>query len=300
MTNTLPRMSFEQQDGKFAELASLRMHYLDFAGGDPPIVLLHGLSANANEFCGLVDAGLSPRFRVISPDLRGRARSGKPPTGYSMRDHSEDVIDLLDFLNLDKVVLGGHSFGALLAIFMAANYPERISKVIVIDAAIQMHPQVRELIKPSLDRLRQVLPSVSEYMVQMRSAPHVDGFWDGAIESFFRVEIQENADGTAQSMTSAQAIAQALEGVQDEQWAELVSRVKQPVLLLNATGGYGPPGSPPVVPPEHAKATARAFDDCQYMEIPGNHLTMVFGESAALARHEIEAFVSRNGKHSTE
>ncbi len=283
-------------DGKFAGLNSLRMHYLDFAGGDPPIVLLHGLSANANEFCGLVDAGLSPRFRVIAPDLRGRAHSDKPSTGYSMQEHADDVIALLDFLEIDEVVIGGHSFGGLLAIFMAANYPERISGVIVIDAAIEMHPQVRELIKPSLDRLRQILPSVGEYMSRMRGAPHVAGFWDGAIEGYFRAEIQENADGTAQSLTSAEAIAQALEGVQNERWADLVSQVKQPVLLLNAVGEYGPPGSPPVVPAEHANATARAFEDCQYVEIPGNHLTMVFGESAVLVRREIEAFVSRNGK----
>ena len=282
--------------GKFAGLASLRMHYLEFAGGDPPMVLLHGLSANANEFCGLVDAGLSPRFRVIAPDLRGRAHSDKPSTGYSMQEHADDVIALLDFLEIDEVVIGGHSFGGLLAIFMAANYPERISRVIVIDAAIEMHPQVRELIKPSLDRLRQVLPSVKEYMLQMRGAPHVAGFWDGAIEGYFRAEIQENADGTAQSLTSAEAIAQALEGVQNERWADLVAQVKQPVLLLNAVGEYGPPGSPPVVPAEHANATARAFNDCQYVEIPGNHLTMVFGESAVLVRREIEAFVSRNGK----
>lgn len=282
--------------GKFAGLGSLRMHYLDFAGGDPPIALLHGLSANANEFCGLVDAGLSPRFRVIAPDLRGRAHSDKPLTGYSMQEHADDVIALLDFLEIDEVVIGGHSFGGLLAIFMAANYPERISRVIVIDAAIEMHPQVRELIKPSLDRLRQVLPSVKEYMLRMRGAPHVAGFWDGAIEGYFRAEIQENADGTAQSLTSAEAIAQALEGVQNEQWADLVAQVKQPVLLLNAVGEYGPPGSPPVVPAEHANATARAFEDCQYVEIPGNHLTMVFGESAMLVRQEIEAFVSRNGK----
>jgi pimeloyl-ACP methyl ester carboxylesterase len=276
--------------GKFASLEAIRMHYLDFPGGNPPIVLLHGLSANSSEFRGLVDAGLSPRFHVIAPDLRGRARTDKPAEGYSMSDHANDVIALLDHLGLKQVVIGGHSFGALLSIFIAANFPERVSRVIVIDAAIQMHPQVRELIKPSLDRLRQILPSADEYVSQMQRAPHVAGFWDDAIEGYFRAEIQENTDGTAQSLTSAEAIAQALDGVQNEQWAELVSRVKQPVLLLNSTGEYGPPGSPPVVPAEHATATARAFANCKYVEIPGNHLTMVFGESASLVCKEIEEF----------
>ena len=279
-----------------ARFSSIMMHYLDFGNGGPPIVLLHGLSANANEFCGLVDAGLGSRFRVIAPDLRGRGRTDKPAEGYSMGDHASDVITLLDFLELDEVVMGGHSFGALLAIYMAAKIPDRVSKVVVIDAAIQMHPNVRELIKPSLDRLGQILPSVNDYLSRMRAAPHVAGFWDSAIEGYFRAEIQENADGTAQSLTSAPAIAQALEGVQQEQWAELVSLVKQPVLLLNATGEYGPPGSPPVVPAEHAVATARAFANCKYVEIPGNHLTMVFGESGARVRREIEAFVDGNGQ----
>jgi pimeloyl-ACP methyl ester carboxylesterase len=280
---------------RFADLGSITIHYLDFGSGEPPLVLLHGLSANANEFSGLINAGLGSRFRVVAPDLRGRGRSDKPAKGYSMGDHAADVIGLLDFLELDKVVIGGHSFGALLAMYMAATFPHRVSKVVVIDAAIQMHPQVRELIKPSLDRLGQILPSVDDYMSRMRAAPHVAGFWDKAIECYFRAEIQENADGTAQSLTSASAIAQALDGVQQESWAELVSQVKQPVLLLNAVGEYGPSGSPPVVPAEHAIETARAFADCKYVEIPGNHLTMVFGESAVLVRREIESFVGGNG-----
>ena len=50
-----------QENSRFAEFGAMRTHYLDFPGGDPPVVLLHGLSANAHEFCGLIDAGLSPQ-----------------------------------------------------------------------------------------------------------------------------------------------------------------------------------------------------------------------------------------------
>src|SRR6266511_1828943 len=131
------------ESSRFAEFSAMRTHYLDFPGGDPPVVLLHGLSANAHEFCGLIAAGLSPRFRVIAPDLRGRGQTDKPERGYSIGQHAEDVIALLDFLRLDRVVIGGHSFGGLLAIFMGATYPDRISSIVIIDAAIQMHPNVR-------------------------------------------------------------------------------------------------------------------------------------------------------------
>lgn len=276
----------------FERIGGLDMHYLDFPGPKPAIVLLHGLSANANEFCGLVERGLSRTLRVVAPDLRGRGKSGKPAAGYSMGEHAADVIALLDHLGLDRVVMGGHSFGALLAIYIAAKFPDRVSKVIVIDAAIVFHPDVVELLRPSLARLERVLPSSDAYMDEMRGAPHVLGFWDDAIEGYFRAELHENPDGSVQSLTSASAVEQALLGVQVEPWAELVGQVVHPALLLNAAKGFGPPGSPPLVPPEHAKMTARSFSNCRYVAVPGNHLTMVFGENATVVTREIELFLA--------
>jgi len=263
-----------------ANIAGLDTHFFDWEGGEPAIVLLHGLSANANEFCGLIDAGLSPAHRVVAPDLRGRARSAKPEFGYSMDDHAGDVLALFDHLKLDRVVLGGHSFGGLLSIFMAARYPDRVSKVIVIDAAIEVHPDVRDMLRASLGRLERVLPSANAYLDQLRVAPYISGMWDEYIEGYYRAEIRVNPDGTAQSMTSSAAIAQALDGAQNEDWQSLVRDVAQPVLLFNATEGYGAPGSPPLVPPDMARMTAQTFRDCTYVPVKANHLTMVFGPNA--------------------
>jgi pimeloyl-ACP methyl ester carboxylesterase len=276
---------------RFAEVNDVRLHYLDLPGGDPPLVLLHGLSANAHEFGGLIRAGLSPSFRVVAPDLRGRGRSGQPDSGYRMEDHARDVLALLDQLGLDQVVLGGHSFGAYLAIFIAAHHPERVSRVIVIDAALRLHPEVGAMLKPSLDRLSRVSPSVQAYLDSVRAAPYLGGRWDPAIEGYYRAEIVEDADGSARSATSASAIAQALQGVGAEPWPELVASVQHPVLLINAVGAYGPPGSIPLVSEEYARETAEVFPNCRYVQVPGNHLTMVFGEGAVAIVREIERFV---------
>ena len=276
---------------RYAQVGDLLIHYLDYPGPEPAIILLHGLSANANEFGGLLDHGLAEKHRVIAPDLRGRGRTGKPASGYSMQQHAEDVIALLDHLELDRVVMGGHSFGALLSIYLAANYPERITRVIVIDAAIVFHPDTENLLKPSLARLARILPSADRYIEEVKSHPHVVGAWDTALEGYYRAELQHNADGTAQSLTSAAAVEQALRAVGVEDWGNLVSRVQHPVLLLNSAGEYGPPGSPPLVPPEHARTTAEAFPNCKYVLVPGNHLTMVFGKNAAVVKREIEAFL---------
>jgi pimeloyl-ACP methyl ester carboxylesterase len=276
--------------------SGLDTFYFDYSGGNPPILLLHGLSANASEFRGLVDAGLAPAHRVIAPDLRGRARSGKPKSGYTMEDHARDVLALMNNLGLDEVVLGGHSFGGLLSIYMASRYPEKISKVIVIDAAIEVHPDVRDMLRASLGRLERTLPSSAEYLSQLQSAPYVNGMWDEYMEGYYRAEIRENPDGTAQSMTSSDAIAQALDGAQAEDWELLVRNVHQPVLLFNATEGYGPPGSPALVPPELAKKTAAAFSSCRYVPIAANHLTMVFGANAARLTTGILDFLQGEGR----
>lgn len=283
---------------RFLSVHGVNIHYLDTPGGSPPIVMLHGLSANAHCFAGLIAAGLSPTFRVVAPDLRGRGRTDKPATGYTMADHAGDVLALLDALRLDRVILVGHSFGGYVAIYIASHFPERVDKLVVIDAAITLNPRVHELLKPSLDRLTRISPSVEAYLAEARDAPHLAGFWDDHIEQYFRAEIQENADGTAQSATSASAIGQSMVGLRSEPWLDLVKSVKQPVLFLNAVGAYGPPGTPALVEPEYARATADAFPNVRYVVVPGNHMTMVFGPGALAVNREIERFVS--GKQNTD
>src|SRR5690348_6861509 len=101
----------------FVDVNGIRLHYLDYPVDGPTVVLLHGLSANAQCF-SLLAQGLSPYFRVIVPDLRGRGLSDKPATGYTMNDHALDILGLMDTLGVPQVILAGHSFGGLLAIYM--------------------------------------------------------------------------------------------------------------------------------------------------------------------------------------
>lgn len=274
----------------FADVNDVRLHYLDVGHGDPPLLLLHGLSANAQSFGGLVAAGLADAFRLIVPDLRGRGQSEAPASGYSMEDHARDAVALLDSLGLARVIVVGHSFGGFLGIYLAATRPERVEKLVVIDAAMTLNPRVGEMLRPSLDRLTRTYASADAYLAEVRGAPYMDNAWDPAIEQYFRAEIRANGDGTVASSTSASAIAQALQAVVGEPWGALVPRVTQSVLLLNAVGPYGPPGSPPLVEAEYALETARAFARCRYERVPGNHLTMMFTPGAAAVTREITAF----------
>lgn len=275
----------------FVPVNNIRLHYLDYSGGEPPLLLMPGLTANAHSFDGLIRAGLSPRFRVLALDLRGRGLSAKPDTGYTLSDHASDIVDLLDKLDLDRVVLGGHSFGGLLTFYIAAHYPERVSKLVIIDAAGSVHPKIRELIQPALDRLGKVLPSWEAYLELVKQAPYWLGYWDNDVERYYRADVQINADGTVQSQSRPEAMIEAIDCALAEPWNEHLAAIQQPVILLNAPGPYGPPGTPPILPRDNALATVDAMADAQYVEIPGNHVTMLFGENAPYTVEAITAFV---------
>ena len=86
-----------------------------------------------------------PRHR---PRPAGPRPSDKPATGYSVAEHANDVLGLMDSLGLERAVVGGHSFGAYVGIYLAAKHPDRVTKLIVIDAAITLNPRVGELLRP--------------------------------------------------------------------------------------------------------------------------------------------------------
>jgi len=122
----------------WADVNGIRLHYLDHGGTGPTLVLAPGLTANAHSFGGLMRAGLGDVAHVLALDMRGRGQSDAPATGYTMEDHAGDVLGLLDALELERIVMGGHSFGGLLTYWLAANHPDRVERCVVIDS---YHPR---------------------------------------------------------------------------------------------------------------------------------------------------------------
>lgn len=193
-----------------------------------------------------------------------------------MAEHAADVIGLMDALGLERCIVGGHSFGGLLTIFLAAEYGERVERAILLDAAGKLHPEVRTLIKPSLDRLGKVFPSLDDYLSAMRAMAYLCGAWDDAYETYFRAEALVHEDGTVTARPQATNIAEAIDYALGEDWYVKLKKVQAPTLLLRAPEGYGTPGTPPVLLEADANETVSALAHCRYEEVTGNHATMMF------------------------
>src|SRR5205085_8245321 len=81
------------------------------------VLLVHGLTASSREFVDLGPALAAAGWYVVAPDLRGRGRSSKPPHGYGLPFHADDLLALCDQLALQRVHLVGHSLGALIGLY---------------------------------------------------------------------------------------------------------------------------------------------------------------------------------------
>jgi pimeloyl-ACP methyl ester carboxylesterase len=277
---------------KYANVNGINLHYLERDGNSPPLVLLPGLTANAHSFDGVVAAGLSPRFRTIAVDFRGRGRSDKPESGYSMADYSADIVALIDYLALENVVIVGHSFGALIGLILAAQHPARIEKLVIIDSSPYLITErTVKLVKASLDRLGKRLPSMDVYLNAMRQMPYLNGHWDDALESYFSSDVKEFEDGSVQAWALPQAISETIEHEYVEPWDDHMCAVAQPTLLINALEPYGSAETPPILPEDMAEQTVAAIPGCKYVRVPGNHITMLFGENAPHVVNGITVFV---------
>jgi pimeloyl-ACP methyl ester carboxylesterase len=122
---------------QFLSIDGMTVHVRDEGGRDDPepIVLLHGTSASLQTWDGWV-AGLADHRRVIRADLPGYGLTGPTPDGkYDMATYTHFVIALMDELGVRQAVLAGNSLGGYIAWKTAVDYPDRVARLVLVDAA---------------------------------------------------------------------------------------------------------------------------------------------------------------------
>ena len=117
----------------FVTSNGIRLHYLDWGGLGPALILIHGGLDNAHIFDDLAPA-FRDQFRVIAYDLRGHGHSdAKAPFDTTTR--TEDLRGLMDSLGITKAHLAGWSLGGNDITAMAGTHPERVSSIVYLEGA---------------------------------------------------------------------------------------------------------------------------------------------------------------------
>ena len=117
---------------KFIQIDNLSFHYLDWGNTDAiPIVLLHGLCANAH-YWDFFARNMANEYHLLAVDQRGHGDSDWAGN-YGPRDYVLDLEAFVDSLKLSGFVLIGHSMGGINAIIYAARHPDQVNALVIVD-----------------------------------------------------------------------------------------------------------------------------------------------------------------------
>jgi pimeloyl-ACP methyl ester carboxylesterase len=121
----------------YADIDDVRMYY-EVHGEGEPVLLLHGGGGHGQRDWSKVIPILAPRYQLIVPDSRARGRStdSDKPLGYDLL--ADDVIELMDYLDIERAHVVGKSDGGIIGLDMAMRYPDRLLKVVAYGA--NFHP----------------------------------------------------------------------------------------------------------------------------------------------------------------
>jgi non-heme chloroperoxidase len=118
----------------FVDAEGARIHFLDHGGTGPPLVFLPGLGHNAHLF-----DDFAPRFtdahRVVAITRRGHAPSTGSDADFDLDTLIRDILTVLDTLGIERAAFVGHSYGGFEMTRLAGDFPERVDRLIYLDAA---------------------------------------------------------------------------------------------------------------------------------------------------------------------
>jgi pimeloyl-ACP methyl ester carboxylesterase len=127
------------EDGRTVRIGSQQVRYVrrkapGAAPGDLPIVVLHGWGAHIEAVAPIL-AGLDGAPDLIALDLPGFGESEPPPEAWDADDYARFVLAFLDELEVPRAHLVGHSHGGRVSIAIAAERPERVERLLLVDSA---------------------------------------------------------------------------------------------------------------------------------------------------------------------
>jgi pimeloyl-ACP methyl ester carboxylesterase len=121
-------------ESRFAEVNGIRMHYLVAGKGDP-VILMHGYAQNSHMWRPTMRE-LAKTHLVVAPDLRGFGETTKAESGYDKKSMAVDVHELAKKLGIGKAGIAGHDIGLMVAYAYAAQYPDDVTRIVLLDAFI--------------------------------------------------------------------------------------------------------------------------------------------------------------------
>jgi pimeloyl-ACP methyl ester carboxylesterase len=151
--------------------------YVRVGGTGPAVVLLHGFGFTGDMWAPLAIV-LAKDHTVIVPDLRGMGMSNHPDTGYTKKNQAVDIAGVLDALKIQKADLVTHDIGNMVGYALAAQYPDRVTRWVVIDAPLPGIGDWDNIVRSPMLWHFDFRGPDEERLVQGRERIYLDRFWN--------------------------------------------------------------------------------------------------------------------------
>lgn len=250
------------------------------------LIFIHGLTGNYLQMHYFQDYFKS-KYNTLSYDLSGRGDSTLQSDPTDIRQHSKDLLEIIESLEHDNIVLAGYSMGGYIAVDVAGQ-TSKVKKVVLLDGGGEADENTSSLVLPSLGRLEKTFDSRDEYLEMMKKSYGAMGIeWSGVMNQVIDHEITQ-IDDKVHHKSDYELTKQDFESFYKFPFDEAYSSIEVPVFLIICTG---------VIKDDTALFSKEGYDkmlntvkDINYTVIDINHYEIVFNEQKYL-NEQIEKFL---------
>jgi 3-oxoadipate enol-lactonase len=249
-----------------------RIHYaLEGQSGAPALVLSNSLGTNYSMWDPQLPE-LRKKLRILRYDTRGHGQSSLTPGPYSIEQLGRDVIALLDALDLDRVHFCGLSMGGMIGMWLGANAPERLNKLVLCNTAAKIGTS--EVWNARIEAVRKNgMKSVASAVVERWFSPAFREKPPATVSSTLKMLEAANPEGYAACCAA----------IRDFDFREQLSRIR--VLTLVIAGAHDPS-----TPPADGRFLADQIQGAQYAELDAAHLSNI--EAQDRFNNEVAKFLN--------
>jgi pimeloyl-ACP methyl ester carboxylesterase len=219
--------------------------YVRVGGTGPAVVLLHGYGETGDMWAPLA-AELARDHTVVVPDLRGLGLSSRPPGGYDKKTQGHDVARVLDALKIDRTTVVAHDIGNMVAYAFAAQYPDRVVRLVVMDAPLPGIGPWDEIVRSRALWHFSFGGPDAERLVAGRERIYLDRFWNefsGDPKKFSEASRAHYAALYARPGAMHAGFAQFAafdQDARDNQAFASAAKLTMPVLAIGGEKSFGP------------------------------------------------------------
>jgi pimeloyl-ACP methyl ester carboxylesterase len=210
----------------------------------PVVVAAHGITASHVAWHPVAQA-LDGRVRLVAPDLRGRGASADLPGPWGMKAHARDLVAVASHFGAERPLVVGHSMGGWVVSVMAADYPERVGRLLMVDGGLPIplppglsaEDAVQAVIGPAMARLSMTFASRDEYRAFWRNHPALGPWWSPEVEAYVDYDLTGTEPDLRSRVSRQAVVADSEDTLGDPTLGNALHRAQCVVEVLRAERG---------------------------------------------------------------